>query len=168
MGGGPDADVRVSDDASLGVQAVVELGPGEQAVIRRSGPGSTVRVNGVPLGAEPTPLLHGDKLVVGGVELRFSDDRQGGATQHVAASELAAVAGRRPGTARATMPTGGRLVSLVDGKEYAIAGDPGVVIGRDASSDVVVAQSEVSRRHAGLRRRRPGTCSWTRARTACS
>jgi hypothetical protein len=36
---------------------------------------------------------------------------------------------------------------LVDGKEYAIP-DGGVTIGRDASADIVVAQTSVSRRHA--------------------
>ncbi len=149
LGSGPDADVRVSDDASLGVQALLELGTDDQAVLRRAGIGSSVQVNGVPLGAEPAPLIHGDKLAIGGVELRFSDDRQGGATQYVAASEIAELAAKRSGPARATTSAGGRLVSLVDGKEYAIA-DTGVVIGRDAASDVVVAQNEVSRRHCRI------------------
>jgi pSer/pThr/pTyr-binding forkhead associated (FHA) protein len=49
----------------------------------------------------------------------------------------------------ATAPTGGRLVSLVDGREYPIAAT-GVVIGRDAGCDVVVPHAEVSRRHAEI------------------
>ncbi|MGH7669719.1 MAG: FHA domain-containing protein [Gemmatimonadaceae bacterium] len=149
LGGGPDADVSVSDDASLGVQALLEVGADDQAVLRRADTGSQVRVNGVPLGAEPAPLMHGDKLVIGGVDLFYSDDRRDGATRHVAASESAAMAAKRAGPARATTSAGGRLVSLVDGKEYVIA-DTGLVIGRDAGSDVVVAQSEVSRRHCGI------------------
>ncbi len=146
LGGGPAADVRVSDDLSLGVQALLEVGADDRAVLRLVGTGGHVQVNGVPLGAEPTPLMHGDKLVIGGVELLFSDDDKGGATQYVAASEIAAMAAKRSGPARATTATGGRLISLVDGKEYAIP-DPGIVIGRDAASDVVVAESEVSRHH---------------------
>ena len=149
LGGGPDADVRLSDDASLGVQAVLDVGADDRVVLRRAGDDSRVQVNGVAMGAEPTPLIHGDKLVVGGVELLFADDQKDGATQYVAAAEIAAMAGRRGGPARATTATGGRLVSLVDGKEYTIA-DTGIRIGRDASSDVVVAQSEVSRQHCRI------------------
>jgi pSer/pThr/pTyr-binding forkhead associated (FHA) protein len=149
LGGGPDADVRVSDDASVGVQAVLELGSGDQVVIRRAGDAAAVKVNGVALGAEPTPLMHGDKVEIAGIELLFSDDRKAGATQYVSASEIAAMAAKRSGPARATAATGGRLVSLVDGKEYAIP-DAGVTFGRDAGNDVVVAQNEVSRRHAGI------------------
>ncbi|MDE3172224.1 MAG: FHA domain-containing protein, partial [Gemmatimonadota bacterium] len=149
VGAGPDADVRVKDDATLGVQAVVELGDDDQAVIRRAGDGSAVKVNGVVLGAEPAPLMHGDKVEIAGVELLFSDDKKGGATQYVSASEIAAMAARRGGPARATAATGGRLVSLVDGKEYTIP-DGGVGIGRDASNEVVVAQSAVSRHHARI------------------
>ncbi len=109
-----------------------------------------VRVNGVLLGAEPVPLIHGDKVEVAGLELRFADDAKGGATQYVSASEIAALAGaKRTGAARATAASGGRVVSLVDGKEYAIA-ESGLVFGRDATCDVVVAQAEVSRRHAEI------------------
>ena len=150
LGSGPDADVRVSDDASLGVQAVLDLGADDQAIIRRAGGASAVKVNGVALGAEPTPLMHGDKVEIAGVELQYSEDRKAGATQYVSAAEIAEIAAaKRAGPARATAATGGRLVSLVDGKEYAIA-DTGITIGRDAGNDVVVAQSEVSRVHARL------------------
>jgi pSer/pThr/pTyr-binding forkhead associated (FHA) protein len=107
-------------------------------------------VNGVTLGAEPTPLMHGDKVEVAGIELRFADDKKGGATQFVSAGDLAAMVGaKRAGAARATAASGGRLVSLVDGKEYLVA-DSGLVLGRDASCDVVVGQHEVSRRHAEI------------------
>jgi pSer/pThr/pTyr-binding forkhead associated (FHA) protein len=41
------------------------------------------------------------------------------------------------------------LVSLVDGKEYGVP-PSGLVIGRDASATVVVAQDEVSRKHAEI------------------
>ena len=54
--------------------------------------------------------------------------------------------GRRRATDRAS---GGRLVSLVDGKEYSVPSG-GVVIGRDAGCDVVVGKNEVSRRHAEI------------------
>jgi hypothetical protein len=149
LGAGPGVDVSVSDDASLGVQAVLDLAGDNQVVIRRGRDGANVRVNGVALGVEPTPLMHGDKLDVNGVEVLFSEDKKIGATHFVSAAEVAAAASKRSGPARATAGTGGRLVSLVDGKEYQIPAS-GIVFGREAGSDVVVAQPEVSRRHASI------------------
>ena len=149
LGAGPGVDVSVSDDASLGIQAVLELAGDSQVVIRRGRDGANVRVNGVALGVEPTPLMHGDKLDVNGIEVLFSEDKKIGATHFVSAAEVAAIASKRSGPARATAGTGGRLVSLVDGKEYQIP-PAGIVFGREAGSDVVVAQPEVSRRHASI------------------
>jgi hypothetical protein len=149
VGAGPDVDVPVSDDASMGVQAILELSGDSPAIIRRARDGATVRVNGVVLGVEPTPLMHGDKVDVAGKELLYSEDKKVGATAFVSASDVAAIAAKRAGPARATANTGGRLVSLVDGKEYPIPAS-GVVFGREAGSDIVVAQPEVSRRHASI------------------
>lgn len=148
IGGGSGVDVSVSDDETLGLQAVLEL-TGSAVVIRRARDNAAVRVNGVALGVEPTPLIHGDKLEVGGTEILFSEDKKVGATQFVSASDIAGIAAKRAGPARATGTTGGRLVSLVDGKEYQIPA-AGVTFGREAGSDVVVAQPEVSRRHASI------------------
>jgi pSer/pThr/pTyr-binding forkhead associated (FHA) protein len=148
IGTGSEADVPLPADPGLGVQALLERARSDKLTIRRATPQAQVRVNGVLLGAEPTPLMHGDRLEIAGVELRFADDAKGGATQFVSASEIAALAGaRRSGAARPTAASGGRLVSLVDGKEYTVPSS-GLVIGRDAVCDVVVAQHEVSRRHA--------------------
>jgi hypothetical protein len=142
--GGPGADVVVGGSEIL---AVVELGGDGRATIRKSGEQAAVKVNGTPL-YQPTPLMHGDKVEIAGQELLFADDAKVGATQFVSAADVAAIAAaKRSGPARATATTGGRLVSLVDGKEYSVP-DAGVVIGRDASADIVVAQTSVSRRHA--------------------
>jgi pSer/pThr/pTyr-binding forkhead associated (FHA) protein len=46
--------------------------------------------------------------------------------------------------------TGGRLVCLTDGREYTI-GSGSLILGRDASANVVVSGSEVSRQHAEIR-----------------
>ena len=148
LGGGDGVDVRVGQDAAAGVQAILEVGADAKVVIRRAGDRAAVRVNGVPL-VDPTPLIHGDKVEIAGQELLYSDDSKGGATQFVSASDIAAIAAKRAGPARATAATGGRLVSLVDGKEYAVPAG-GLVIGRDASAGVVVAQNEVSRKHAEI------------------
>lgn len=150
LGEGASADIDVGSAGSASsngeVLAVVET-TDTFAVIRRVG-SSVVKVNGVPLGAEPTPLMHGDKVEVSGTELFFAEDAKVGATQTVTREEVASMMQRRGG-ARATMGTGGRLVSLVDGKEYIVPAT-GLVIGRDASCTVVVAQNEVSRRHAEI------------------
>ena len=146
LGGGAGVDVPVSSDDRLGVQATVEVTE-SHSVIRRSG-NAVVKVNGVLLGAEPTPLMHGDKVEIAGQELLFAEDAKVGATRHVSREDVAGVVPKRPG-ARPTTGTGGRLVSLVDGKEYVVR-PTGVSIGRDASCDVVVAQNEVSRRHAEI------------------
>lgn len=148
IGTGAGADVIVPGYSALPLEAVI-VG-GSPVTIRRAEEAAHVRVNGVLLGAEPMPLMHGDKVEIAGLELRFADDAKSGATQFVSASEVAAIAGaKRSGAARATAASGGRLVSLVDGKEYVVA-DRGLVFGREASCDVVIAQTEVSRRHASI------------------
>ena len=118
-------------------------------VIKRAG-GLDITVNGVQLGAEPTPLIHGDKIDVGLAELFFGDDRKGGNTSFIAAVKrpeaASAPAAKRVGSV-GRMATGGRLVSLVDGREYAVP-EGGLVVGRDPTCDVVVPTGEVSRRHA--------------------
>lgn len=119
-------------------------------VIRRVGDLDVV-VNGVQLGAEPTPLIHGDKIDVGPAELFFGDDRKGGNTRFVTAVKRPEAAST-PETPKRLWSftdrgTGGRLVSLVDGREYAVP-DSGLVVGRDPTCDVVVPTGEVSRKHA--------------------
>lgn len=152
LGAGPGVDVTVSTNEAIGLQAIMELGSDNRAVIRRARDGAQVKVNGVLLGVEPTPLMHGDKIDVSGTEVLFSEDKKVGATQFVSAADVAGIAAmnaKRSGPARATANTGGRLVSLVDGKEYAIPSG-GAFFGREAGSDIVVAQPEVSRRHASI------------------
>jgi len=147
LGGGGDVDIRVSEDEQLGTQAVIDLSEGH-TVIRRQGD-AAVKVNGVPLGAEPTPLMHGDKIEIAGRDLFYAEDTKGGTTRHVMQSDVRSILEKRQGGPRGTIGSGGRLVSLVDGKEYIVT-ERGITMGRDASSDVVVAQSEVSRKHAEI------------------
>lgn len=147
LGGGADVDIRVSDDDRIGTLAVIDLTTGH-SVIRRSGY-APVKVNGVLLGAEPTPLMHGDKIEVAGRDVFYAEEEKGGSTRHVMHEDVRSVVEKRAGAPRATIGSGGRLVSLVDGKEYTVP-ERGITIGRDASSDVVVAQNEVSRRHAEI------------------
>jgi len=126
--------------------------PDGQVVITKAVPEAEVLINGVRLGAEPTPLLHGDKVEVGGQELTFVDERRSGSTQYVQAMSVPQAMARARAEAKGgkvTVNTGGRVVSLTDGREYAITG-ASLVFGRDASCDVVVPGKDVSRRHAEI------------------
>jgi hypothetical protein len=149
VGAGDDADVPVPAHPALGVQAVVEVGSDRSVSIRRASPTAIVRVNGVALGVEPTPLLHGDRVEVAGHEMLFAEDHRAGATQYLQTHEPGPTAPHFASPEAATLATGGRLVSLVHGREYAIP-LTGVVIGRDAQCDVVIPQADVSRRHAEI------------------
>ena len=145
IGSGQGAGVKVTGAGDSA--ALLRVGPDLQSSVRRAGE-SKVSVNGVPLGAEPTPLIHGDKIEVGEAELFFGDDRMAGSTQYISSANLPQrQGGAAPRSTRRTQASGGRLVSLVDGREYAVSAE-GLVIGRDASCDVVVPTAEVSRRHA--------------------
>jgi pSer/pThr/pTyr-binding forkhead associated (FHA) protein len=140
--------VPITGPAQPPVQAVVDLTRENQVVIRRVAAGAAVRVNGVQLGAEPTPLIHGDKIEIGDSELFYGDDRRGGSTQFISSVNVPDLQRlQSPGPGKATAATGGRVISLVDGREYIVSAG-GLSFGRDAGCDVVIPSSEVSRRHA--------------------
>ena len=152
------ADIPVDGPSALGVQAKLQVSNDNSVSIRRASSEAVVRVNGVQLGVEPTPLIHGDKIAIAGSELLFGDDKKSGQTQHLAGLKVSDLLDpEQPATpGKRTAGTGGRLVSLVDGREYTV-GPTGVTIGRDAGCDVVVPSPEVSRKHAELV---PGTDSY--------
>jgi pSer/pThr/pTyr-binding forkhead associated (FHA) protein len=153
IGAGPEVDFRLPgplQGASPSVLAIAEVGRGTHVAIRRGTPDAVVRVNGVLLGAEPTPLIHGDKIEINGAELYFGDDKRGGSTQFIPSTNLPDFDRLRgPAPARATAATGGRVISQVDGREYMVPLS-GLVFGRDAGCDVVIPSSDVSRRHAEI------------------
>ncbi|MFQ6046003.1 MAG: FHA domain-containing protein [Gemmatimonadales bacterium] len=157
----PPGEIVVGSDSSAAIvlsgegvaprHLVVQGLPDGQVVIRLVEEGLAVRVNGVALGPQPTPLLHGDKVELGPHALMFVDERKSGSTQYVQAVDPALLsAAAKPSAKRGpTGTTGGRLVSLTDGREYAVAG-ASLVIGRDAGCDVVLTSKNVSRRHAEI------------------
>ena len=152
LGADPDCAIPVSGPGVLPRHAKLKGLPDGQVVISKAVPEAEVLINGVRLGAEPTPLLHGDKVEVAGQELTFVDERRSGSTQYVqamSAPQAMAQAKAEAKGGKATTNTGGRVVSLTDGREYAIAGTS-LVFGRDASCDVVVSGKDVSRRHAEI------------------
>ena len=151
LGSDASCAILLSGAAVLPRHALLQGQADGQVIIRKVSPAADVLINGVRLGAEPTPLLHGDKVEVGGHELTFVDERRSGSTQFVKAFTPGTAAG--PATAGVKPPaigvTGGRVVSLTDGREYVIAA-ASLVFGREAGCDVVVAGKDVSRRHAEI------------------
>ena len=130
---GSDAGCAISlaGAAVLPLHALLEGQADGQVIIRKAAPTADVLINGVRLGAEPTPLLHGDKVEVGGHELTFVDERRSGSTQFVKAFTPATPEGPAKGGVKppAIGVTGGRVVSLTDGREYVITG-ASLVFGR--------------------------------------
>src|SRR5881628_4129040 len=141
----PAGEVHLGSDASSAIQlggpgvlakhAIFRGTPDGQVVVRKAVPEAEVTINGVRLGAEPTPLLHGDKVQVAGHELTFVDERRSGSTQYISAMKVPeAMAQAKPGApsgaVRATANTGGRVVCLTDGREYTITGTS-LVFGRE-------------------------------------
>src|SRR5205809_1668066 len=151
LGSDASCAIPLSGAAVLPRHALLQGQADGQVIIRKVSPAADVLINGVRLGAEPTPLLHGDKVEVGGHELTFVDERRSGSTQFVKAFTPATAAG--PAKAAVKPPaigvTGGRVVSLTDGREYVIAA-ASLVFGREAGCDVVVPGKDVSRRHAEI------------------
>src|SRR5436853_4814461 len=147
LGSDASCAIPLSGAAVLPRHALLQGQADGQVIIRKVSPAADVLINGVRLGAEPTPLLHGDKVEVGGHELTFVDERRSGSTQFVKAFTPATAAG--PPKAGAKPPaiatnTGGRVVSLTDGREYVITAAT-IVFGREAGSDIVVAGKDISR-----------------------
>src|SRR5213594_3104823 len=152
LGSDAGCAIPLSGAGVLPRHAVLQGQADGQVIIRKATPAADVLINGVRLGAEPTPLLHGDKVEVGDHELTFVDERRSGSTQFVQALPQKEGTGKGGGAAAkpgATGNTGGRIVSLTDGREYVIAGQS-LVFGREAGCDVVVSGKDVSRRHAEI------------------
>jgi pSer/pThr/pTyr-binding forkhead associated (FHA) protein len=146
IGTAPGCAVVLAGDEVCPRHAVLHGSPAG-AAIRAAAPEAGVSVNGVPLGSEPTPLLHGDKIRIGRHELLAIDPGRGGQTQLVSSPFHETDDAAAPS---APLPTGGRLVCLTDGREYAVR--ELLVLGRDAGADVVISGHEVSRRHAEILR----------------
>ncbi len=152
LGSAADCAIQLTGPGITPKTAILKGLPDGQVSVRKVDPQAIIAINGINLGAEPTPLLHGDKIETGGHELTFVDERRSGSTQYVAAmdvSKAAAAAKASAGAGKPTANTGGRIVSLTDGREYAVTG-ASLVFGREAGCDVVVTGKDVSRRHAEI------------------
>ncbi len=142
IGSASDSTMMLEGEGIQPRHAVVQGMPAGGAAIRAANE-AEVRVNGVRLGSDPTPLLHGDKISIGSRELRVADPARAGSTQLFDSGAFTDLA-PPPGYKRTGTRTGGRLVCLTDGREYSVGAQP-LSFGRDAGSNVVVAGTEVSR-----------------------
>ena len=151
LGSDAGCAIALSGPGVLARHALFQGQPDGQVIIRKAAAAAEVLINGVRLGAEPTPLLHGDKVEVGDHELTFVDERRSGSTQYVQAVAPHTGGGPAKTAAKpaAIGTTGGRVVSLTDGREYVIT-SASLVFGREAGCDVVVSGKDVSRRHAEI------------------
>ncbi|MGN6393429.1 MAG: FHA domain-containing protein, partial [Gemmatimonadales bacterium] len=151
IGSAPGSAIMLEGVGVLPQHAVVQGSPQGAAAIRAASPDAEVQVNGVRLGTDPTPLLHGDKVRIGPHEVLAVDSRRVGNTQLFDSGAFADLVPARPSTPPGSGgASGGRIVCLTDGREYTIGTGSAIVFGRDAGADVVVTGSEVSRRHAEI------------------
>jgi pSer/pThr/pTyr-binding forkhead associated (FHA) protein len=150
IGAAPDCAIHLEGEGVRPSHAVLQGTP-QGAAIRSAGPDAEVQVNGVRLGTDPTPILHGDKIQIGQHEILAVDTRRAGHTQLFDSGAFADLAPppRLPKSDDSPTASGGRVVCLTDGREYAVGPNP-LVFGRDAGSDVVVTGNDVSRRHAEI------------------
>jgi pSer/pThr/pTyr-binding forkhead associated (FHA) protein len=151
LGSGAGCHLRLEGPGIEARHAILTTGPAPElaVAIRVAEEGRVVQVNGVRLGPLPQPLLHGDKITIGPVELLFADERKSGSTQYISAAQFAKLAPPASGgPAKPVGTTGGRVVSLTDGREYQVGAT--LRFGREAGADVVVPGGQVSRRHAEI------------------
>jgi pSer/pThr/pTyr-binding forkhead associated (FHA) protein len=149
IGSAPGCAIVLEGEGIRPRHALVTGTPQGAAAIRSAEPGAELLINGVPLGTDPTPVLHGDKIQIAGHEILAVDSRRSGHTQLFDSGAFADLAPPIQAARPAAAASGGRLVCLTDGREYTIGSQP-LVFGREASADVVVTGNEVSRRHAEI------------------
>jgi pSer/pThr/pTyr-binding forkhead associated (FHA) protein len=129
------------------------------ASIRKGMMDSVVTVNGMDVGSDPALVFHGDRLQIDGSTFVFVDEAHAGLTAQMPivsrADEVLQMSSGGGGPKAAGALSNGRLLSLADGREYAVLGE-GLTIGRDAACDIVIASGEVSRRHARVEPRPDG------------
>ena len=110
LGSDPGSAIPLAVPGVLPRHAKLKSLPDGQVVISKAVPEAEVLINGVRLGPQPTPLLHGDKVQIAAFELLFIDERRSGSTQYVQAVNPAMLAGAKPGKkGTPTASTGGRL-----------------------------------------------------------
>ena len=143
------AAVRLAGDDVLPQHAIVRA-TDDGSLIVEPAAGASVGVNGTAAISDPTPLLHGDRILVGGHEILVVDPIRSGPTRMISVQNRGSLPEPPVGGKGVTaIDPASRLVSLHDGREYQVASAP-FSFGRDAGADVVVAASDASRHHAEI------------------
>src|SRR3989442_14381855 len=83
IGSDPSSQIHLTGPGVAPRHAVVQASMDGQVVVRIVDDTVEVLINGVRLGPQPTPLLHGDKVEIAGQELLFVDERRSGSTLNV-------------------------------------------------------------------------------------
>jgi pSer/pThr/pTyr-binding forkhead associated (FHA) protein len=148
IGSAPWCSIVLEGEGVRPHHAVVQGTAEGSAAIRTVAADAEVSVNGVRLGTDPTPVLHGDKIRIFDHVLLAVDPQRAGNTQLFDSGAFADLPPVQPSSAPPG-PSGGRVVCLTDGREYSVKSEP-LAFGRDAASDVVVTGGDVSRRHAEI------------------
>jgi len=148
IGSAPWCSIVLEGEGVRPHHAVVQGTTEGAAAIRTVAADAEASINGVRLGTDPTPVLHGDKIRIFDHEILAVDPQRAGNTQLFDSGAFADLP-RVQSAAAAPGPSGGRVVCLTDGREYSVKSEP-LAFGRDAASDVVVTGGDVSRRHAEI------------------
>ncbi|HEY7613151.1 MAG TPA: FHA domain-containing protein [Gemmatimonadales bacterium] len=148
IGSAPWCSIVLEGEGVRPHHAVVQGTTEGSAAIRTVAADAEVSINGVRLGTDPTPVLHGDKIRIFDHEILAVDPQRAGNTQLFDSGAFADLPSVQPASTPPG-PSGGRIVCLTDGREYSVKSEP-LSFGRDAASDVVVTGGDVSRRHAEI------------------
>ena len=81
IGSDPTAAVRLEGPNVAPRHAHLHASDDGQVSVRRADDESEIQINGVRLGPQPTPLLHGDKIEIAGQELLYVDERRSGSNR---------------------------------------------------------------------------------------
>lgn len=147
LGGSAEDALAAPELGAMDPAAVVEVMPDGTAVLRAIY-GGHLLVDGRPMTGE-VALSHGLRAEVGGVPLVFGEIAANGTTTQVRGVDDDLLSRLGPiARGDATADTGGRLRD--DGGKVHEIPRRGITIGRDPSCDVVLADPEVSRRHATI------------------
>src|SRR3954463_15094089 len=108
IGSAPEAAIPVSGEGVRPRHAVVQSTSEGTAAIRPAEPGADLLINGVRLGSDPTPVLHGDKIQIAGHEILAVDPGRSGSTQLFDSGAFADLIPRNLAKTAAAAPTAGR------------------------------------------------------------
>ena len=141
--------------------AVVQGTPAGRPRSGRASPSAEILVNGVRLGADPTPLLHGDKIQIGPHELLVVDSARAGSTQLFDSGAFADLT-PRPAPSLPRRRHDRRPAGLSHRRPGVHHGRPPLVSAGTRAPTWWSRGNEVSRQHAEIRGDAArGTCWWT-------